>query len=169
MGVPAVNAFRATYSDIKLVKTRKVVQFVFEVPVEAADNAMRLLGGMPRPDQEQWVGIAPITEDAATRAPTPAEKPKRRMADLSRAQQAGILCNDDCFVNFLMHHYEMKVLASRSLTESAADFVRAFCKVTSRAQLDSEPDRGEMWDHLRTEYDAWTGKIGWPEPARAGE
>ncbi len=164
-----MTAFKATYSDIKLVKTRKVVQFVFEVPVEAADNAMRLLGGMPRPDQEQWVGIAPITEEAATRAPTPADKPKRRMADLSRAQQAGILCSEPQFTNFLARYHEMKVRPEQTIAEAAAEFVRSYCKVTSRAFLDSEPDRGEVWDQLRTEFDAWTGKIGWPDEQASAE
>ena len=52
-------AIRATYSDVKLVKTRKVFQLIFEVPIEDADNALRVLGGLPRPAAERWVGIAP--------------------------------------------------------------------------------------------------------------
>ena len=99
--------------------------------------------------------------DAATR---PAEKPKRRMADLSRAQQAGILCNTDSFIAFLAKKHGMDVTTRKPIAEDAAEFVRNFCKVTSRAKLDSEPDRGKVWDQLRAEYDAWTGKIGWPEP-----
>lgn len=51
-------AFSATYSDLKLIKTRKVVQFVFEVPLEAAEHAMNVLGGMPSPMTENWFAIA---------------------------------------------------------------------------------------------------------------
>ena len=36
-------AFRASYSDWKLIKTRSVVQIVFEVPLEAADEAYQVL------------------------------------------------------------------------------------------------------------------------------
>lgn len=53
-------AFRATYSDFRLVKGRKVVQFVFEVPLEAADEAFKAVGGMPNPMAEQWFAIAKL-------------------------------------------------------------------------------------------------------------
>ncbi len=159
-----MNAIRATYSDLKLVKTRKVLQLIFEVPIEEADNALRVLGGMPRADAKTWVGIALITEEAATQ---PADKPRRRMADLSRAQQAGILCNHWQFQHFVNHVYEVNFSGSDD-TEKTAEFVRNYCKVASRAELDNSEHGHERWDQLRTEYDAWTGKIGWPEPARAG-
>ncbi len=123
-----MTAIRATYSDLKLVKTRKVLQLIFEVPIEEADNALRVLGGMPRADAETWVGIAPITEEAATRAPTRADKPKRRMAELSRAQQAGILCNDARFHQFLERVYETSFSTREIFPEDvAANFVRDYC------------------------------------------
>lgn len=61
MDTPA--AFSATYSDLKLIKTRKVVQFVFEVPLEAAEHAMNVLGGMPSPMSEKWFAIARLQEE----------------------------------------------------------------------------------------------------------
>lgn len=51
-------AFSATYSDLKLIKTRQVVQFIFEVPLEAAGHAYNVLGGMPSPMEEKWFAIA---------------------------------------------------------------------------------------------------------------
>lgn len=51
-------AFQATYSDVKFIKTRQVVQFIFEVPIEDATRAMEMLGGMPNPAAEVWCGIA---------------------------------------------------------------------------------------------------------------
>ena len=51
-------AFSATYSDLKLIKTRSVVQFIFEVPLEAAGHAYNVLGGMPSPMEEKWFAIA---------------------------------------------------------------------------------------------------------------
>jgi hypothetical protein len=56
MSEPA--AFTATYSDLKVVRTRQVVQFIFEVPIEAADHACNVLGGMPSPMDERWFAIA---------------------------------------------------------------------------------------------------------------
>ncbi len=142
MGVPAVTAFKATYSDIKLVKTRKVVQFVFEVPVEAADNAMRLLGGMPRPDQEQWVGIAPITEVAATRAPTPAEKPRRAWAETPLVQQAGIRCTD----------YEFRQWLAASDEQDAIEAVWRICEVKSRTEFATDDVAAEKWRSLDRDF-----------------
>jgi len=51
-------AFGAVYSDWKLIKTRKCVQVVFEIPVEAADHAYKVLGGMPHYEKSDWFGIA---------------------------------------------------------------------------------------------------------------
>jgi len=59
-------AFSATYSDLKLIKTRKVVQFVFEVPLEAAEHAMNVLGGMPSPMTESWFAIARLEKPDAS-------------------------------------------------------------------------------------------------------
>lgn len=57
-------AFSATYSDLKLIKTRSVVQFVFEVPLEAAGHAMNVLGGMPSPMAETWFAIARLEKQS---------------------------------------------------------------------------------------------------------
>lgn len=56
-----MTAFRATYSDWKLVKTRAVVQVVMEVPLSDADAAYEVLGGMPVHGNERWFGIAALT------------------------------------------------------------------------------------------------------------
>lgn len=51
-------AFSASYADWKIVKTRRVVQVIFEIPLEAAGHAHNVLGGMPDPEAETWFGIA---------------------------------------------------------------------------------------------------------------
>jgi hypothetical protein len=51
-------AFSATYSDFKVIRTRDTAQFIFEVPLKAADHALKVLGGVPQPMEERWVGIA---------------------------------------------------------------------------------------------------------------
>jgi hypothetical protein len=61
------TAIKATYSDWKLVKTRGVVQIVFEVPLAEADSAYELLGGMPITANERWFGIAAIKQEAAAK------------------------------------------------------------------------------------------------------
>jgi hypothetical protein len=51
-------AFSATYSDWRVVKGRKVVQIILEVPLEAAGHAYNVLGGMPTFGAEQWFAVA---------------------------------------------------------------------------------------------------------------
>lgn len=55
-------AFTASYADIKTIKTRQVVQIIFEVPVEAAAHAYNVLGGWPDFTSERWFAIARMEE-----------------------------------------------------------------------------------------------------------
>lgn len=50
---------QATYSDFKLIKTRKVISLSFEVPIEQANQVYAALG-MPDPSKERWVAIAAL-------------------------------------------------------------------------------------------------------------
>ena len=43
----------ATYSDFKLIRTRKVVSISFEVPLERANEINQILG-LPDPAMEKW-------------------------------------------------------------------------------------------------------------------
>lgn len=51
-------AFSASYADLKVIKTRRVVQIIFEVPLEAAGHSLNVLGGMPDTESEAWFAIA---------------------------------------------------------------------------------------------------------------
>ena len=53
-------AFQAVYADFKLIKTRGMTQFIFEVPIEHSDAAYQVLGGMPVQGESVWVAIARI-------------------------------------------------------------------------------------------------------------
>jgi hypothetical protein len=52
------SALQATYSDLKIIKTRDSFQIIFEMPLAEFNSAMAVLGGAPRPDREVWVAIA---------------------------------------------------------------------------------------------------------------
>ena len=137
-----MTAIRATYSDLKLVKTRKVLQLIFEVPIEEADNALRVLGGMPRADAETWVAIAPITEEAATRAPTPADTNRKSWGETPLVQQAGIRCND----------VEFQQWVAASDTHDAIEAVRRICEVKSRTEFATDDGAAERWRNLDRDF-----------------
>ena len=106
------SAFRATFSDFRIVKGRKVAQFIFETPIEGADAALEALGGVPRSDAEVWAGIARLDLSKASHEPRkpsgeispPKEstpKERRRLASLPLPQQAAMRCDDKEFQIFI--------------------------------------------------------------------
>jgi hypothetical protein len=159
-------AFKATYSEWKLIKTRQVVQVVFEVPLKDHDEAYQALGGMPDPAAERWFGIVRLSNlagepaSSATREAgigegdptTPASRPRKPVAaDKRLAQQAGIACSDELFRKFLREHgcYECDV------ADDAAKYVRKICGVASRSEIKVGTPEGEEWQKLYGEFLVW--------------
>jgi hypothetical protein len=148
-------AFKASYSDWRVIKGRKVVQIVFELPLESSDEAYQVLGGMPIAASEKWFGIARLDLTKAA-----AEKTKRSFDDLPEPQQAGILCNEPGFWKFLRDHYPKLWFRYHhypgrqrvELSETAAAVVRELCKVNSRAEITS---KNVEWSTLLLSYRVW--------------
>ena len=55
-------AIAGTFADLRTVKTRGICQLVIELPIEQADHALEMLGGVPQPGKEKWVGVARLQE-----------------------------------------------------------------------------------------------------------
>ncbi len=155
-----MTAIKATFSDFKLIKTRKVAQLILEVPIEQANAALAALGGVPQFDSEQWVGIAPISQEAASRGEVEVPPSKK---EITLAQRAGMLCQDGLFQKFILQGVDKSVLeGSTNISESAANALRYECDVVSRADIKEGTSAGEAFSVLLTEYDAWRGRIGRP-------
>ena len=134
---------KATFSDFKLVKGRKVAQLVFEVTTDQADEALNSLGGLPRPDAERWFGIVALDlSKAATPAPAEPEKGSRKWEDLAPATQAAIRCQQRDFRKFLGAVDGAEV----------AERVRAQCGVNSRGDLNTEPEAAARWRTLDDQF-----------------
>lgn len=167
-------AFKAAYCDWKLVRTRQVVQIVFEVPLSEAGIAYDVLGGMPNPASETWFGIAPLHPPAATEAaadperleqPAPEEAPpqpetakvaaKRAWEDLQPAQQAGIRSHDIRFEQFLEEEYKQHWRAHKD----SAECIRSICGVNSRSQIGVNRTALARWQKLDQHFQAWDAKV----------
>lgn len=144
----AASAFKAAYSDWKLVKTRGVVQIVFEVPLADADAVYDVVGGMPDAARERWFGIAPLH---GVKEATVEPKARRDFRDLPPAQQAALRCNDATFRAFL--NEERGYQAENA--DDAAEAVRELCAVASRAELSSNHAARVIWHQLDSQYQAW--------------
>lgn len=84
----------------------------------------------------------------------------RALSDLPPAQQAGILCNDPRFQQFVGARL-IKSGATMSAS-GCAEYIRRACGVASRRNLNDIEDAATAFAAIRTEFDAWTGRI--PRP-----
>ncbi|MFG1462319.1 hypothetical protein V5F77_05410 [Xanthobacter sp. DSM 24535] len=152
MSSPA--AIQATYSDLKIVKGRKVAQIICEIPLEQAEAFVAAFG-MPLGATETWVAIARLDLNAPASAPvaekpSDAEKPRKRWEDLPLPQQAAIRCEEEAFRNFLGEKY-----AVFNHANSAAEYVRKYCGVNSRADIGGTTDSAREWKRLESYYQFW--------------
>ena len=158
----------ATFSDFRLVKGRKVCQLVCEVPLEQADAALIALGGLPNPHAERWVGIVPLKaqpqgQDNSGSAPSPsadaadspaaAPKPKKHWDELKPSQQAGMMCEKREFSDWMLSigpvvRWDRDAVADNYAFETSADYVRWYCGVSSRSDLDTHPEAAKRWREL---------------------
>lgn len=73
------------------------------------------------------------------------------------ARTAGILCNDAQFQLFVATRLG---LPDGPVTASAAaEYLRGQCRITSRRALDTDAQAATRFAALRTDYDAWRGRI----------
>jgi hypothetical protein len=141
-----MTAFRACYADWKLIKTRSVIQVVMEIPLQDADAAYEVLGGMPAPSQERWFGIA------ALKGGSPPPSSRRDWRDLSPQQQAGMRCEEAVFMSFLKENHPDNW---REALADSAECVRLICGVKSRSELATNHKARVIWKQLDDEYQAW--------------
>lgn len=135
------TVFQASFSDFRLVKGRKVCQLIFEVPIEQADIALAVLGGIPNPEHSVWVGIARINLN---------QKPVLKPTDIWRASsECAMLCKEKSFQSFL-----------RSASEEQATIkVRHYCEVDSRRELDRNEAAVHRWRRLKADYERWKQRL----------
>jgi hypothetical protein len=135
-------AIQATFSDVKLIRSRKVCQIILEIPLEQADAALSTLGGIPQPHSERWVALARLNGHAPEPKP---DKEKQRWEDLKLSMQAGIRCEEKAFQRYV---------AANNSNEAAAS-VRSICGVDSRSGLNDNPVAADRWRALDRSYQAW--------------
>src|SRR5690348_9616241 len=120
-----------SYADLKIIKTRSVVQIVVEVPLERGKEVTDLLG-LPQPNAEIPVVIArmdaskiqsnvvqiedhrPVEEED--------DKPPRPLSQI-----AGMLCNSAVFQKFIQEASDG--WDHRPTTDEAADWLRSNCGI----------------------------------------
>ena len=149
MTAPA--AFKASYSDLRFVKSRKVAQICLELPIEEADAFVTAFG-TPNPASETWVAIARLDLSQAQAPASEPEKPKRKLTDFPPAQQAGMLCKRPAFWRFLSEKNGGALIVREDI---AATVLRRMCGVVSRSELATNEKAAAKFVELTIEFEDW--------------
>lgn len=146
MNKPA--AISGTFVKIEPVATRKVVRLHIECPIEEANQILAALGGYPDAANPSHVAVARLSPSTEAIPPGDKWKPER----INVAQEAALTCQKPEFWRFLRE--ERKGFDVKS-EEAAADYVRTFCGVGSRADIGKFPRTRERWHFLLSAFNAW--------------
>ena len=158
--------------DARNVATHKCLRLVIDVPAEQAEHIIKVLGWptqvnpipvavarlnpeLPSPSSHQTSpgnfaatgGVSPPLPGTDGRKPGTQSK---SWSSMSPAQQAGILCNEKDFRQFISMHYGD---AYKHL--SPAEFVRELCGVKSRKDIASNHKSRVIWHQLVEDYRVW--------------
>lgn len=135
-----MNAIQGTYADFKIVKSRNVAQFIIEVPIEQANQAVNTFG-LPDPHIEKWVAIAMLNQQVV----------KDNEEAIKAVQQAGMLCKSEAFGNFLV---SKKLDINPSDPDSIAQGLRAILGIRSRTDFHNDAEALKAFTRLKGEFDA---------------
>jgi hypothetical protein len=176
-----LKVIEATYTEWKMIKTRKVLQLILEIPLERQGDVLIRLGP-PMPDREKWVAVA-LLDELVARGQDPKAQLKgmlersleheARPKDLDRS-----LAGKQHYANssvmeqardrsiFLANHpkfiaWANGVCKSYNIIDhtDAAIFIRERCGVDSRAEIAIDPDAYREFIKMETEYKIDTGQF----------
>lgn len=142
----SARAISGTYADFKIVKTRNVAQFIIEVPLEQANEAISMFG-LPDPHTEKWVAVAQIRETALI---------EDKEADRA-IQQAGMLCNDLRFGEYLKTVLGIPEV-DPMIPDTVVAALRALLGIKSRTEMHNNPDCIKAFYRIKGGYDEWVIK-----------
>ncbi len=154
-------AIEADYVNWRPVNGRKVLQLVFEVPLENTHDVLTRLG-TPTPGESKWVAIALLDRTKLVRDTGPHQSihangehevsgsataqaeggsPKKSWSDYTRSQQAAILSTDADFIRYF---------DARSPNDATGK-LKAHFRISSRTELD-HPKNHAGWDEFVALY-----------------
>jgi len=150
-----LRGIEADFANWRTVQGRKVLQLVFEVPIEKGEDALKMLG-MPQPGVSRWCAIALLKPEAVGQAKAQPSGSSKPFASLPLSQQAAIRCGDTTFQEF------MGVMTD----EGCADQVRQKCFVESRSLIIGGSPAGAIWKQLEAQYQRWLTDRNFAEAKR---
>ena len=148
-----VRLFGAPNPETWIALARIEPTQVNPIPVAVA----RLNPELPSPSSHQTSpGNSDATGGVSPPLPgTDGRKPgaqSKSWSSMSPAQQAGIRCADPLFQQFLLEKMKIRQMCNAS---DAANAVRVYCGVASRAHINVDPSAGLLWHRLDGDFSIW--------------
>jgi len=149
MSDPAI--IQGTFSSMKHVPSRNVMQLIIEVAIEQADHALNALGGLPLPGAAKFVAIALLDHKVIqSQKPAKTEKSKIGLNEMEKARiRAVMLCDDVAFIKWI----------GAIDAVDAADKMRLAIKAKSRSLIGKERDVFSSFLAFETKFKQETGRM----------
>jgi hypothetical protein len=161
MSKPAV--MQGVYVDCKFMAGFKVARISIDIPIEHSNEFLRMFGA---PDRANPVHVVVARMDVeALKAPTvpektaepaPVEKADSERSS-SRTQAAGRMVKEEAFQMWLADAYPSRWdkhynPEGRTTAEAANLTLKEVLRITSKKELDADPDKGEDWERMLTTF-----------------
>lgn len=144
--------FQGALVNLKNSPTHKSVIMQIEVPEEYGEAVVRAFGW---PTRVKPLAVAVARLEAAAEQPKAQDKPDhRRFNDLSPAEQAGIICKEEEFREFLRTTVPYKAV-NLGFDCTPEDMVRHICGVQSRADIKEGTEAARQWRIILERYRRW--------------
>jgi hypothetical protein len=147
MADPAV--FQGSLVNLKNSPTHKSVILQVEIPEEYGEAIVRAFG-WPTRVKPLPVAVARLEEGMPNKSEPKPEAEPRRFDRLSPAEQAGILCKEERFAEFLR-----TTSPYRQSEKGTEETVRLYCGVDSRADIKEGTEAHRQWRVILKHYRRW--------------
>ena len=149
-------ALQADFTSYKPVPSRKVLQLVFEVPLETQEQTFKVLG-YPTPGESTWVAVARLDTKPQAQAEG-ATAPNKSWDTMSRSQRAALRLKSEAFQIWLAEKYPATwddfYINQGMLSPEAADAtLKDRLGIASKRDLDNDPVAASRFDSLLTDYE----------------
>ena len=153
------SVIKATFTEWRMVKTRKVLQLVLEVPLEEQGEVLSRLG-QPMPDREKWVAVALLDELVAAETKQQEKTEARSRASKEHYANSSAMEQARTRAVLLAKDPQFQMWSGYRSEDAAAAFIRRACHCDeSRREIATDPEAYEEFLRLERQYAEVTGRL----------
>jgi hypothetical protein len=160
-----MSAIRGRFASYRSVPSRDCIQVVIEFNSDQQEQVFAALG-YPRPGTDTWVGLARLQDPAPApvraafphgeESPTPTPRASLPSHGARAVREAGMLAKDRAFWEWLLRERPADALYTEN---DAANFIREWCDVKSRAEFSDNAAARERFLELKACFERDVGRV----------